>query len=1283
MAEVKPLPQAPLRNQDRTDESMSTESNKETKGTVTKNDDDDDDEFEFFHEFKRDKVRSPIHQITNELKIRGIDTEYLFLPFRPEQTNEKLLSFLNALFPLGNGQPVADDKIPKILSKTDVWTLLQALKYIWCRLPKGEIIGWPAYIEFKNKEAEQNYSQKSFLEIMPKCLDSPNHASIVYDFFDLIVTLASNSKKNKMSARKISKMCAIWAFQTSHYVKASTSDASRKADVNGYKEGLKDWVPASEAMFHLLLAFIRSFVPTDSSKVKLPKSLRNILFDNAYPPKTADTFNHDTVLTVPLVTLTTTKFSRKPWQLIERCNELMSFDEPENFVTREDYALLKSLFKKKDNTGGISSKMSKESKRLMKCMSTKHSTFQAGWGKRKNLSVPNSKVIKDSLSISRVDIDDYFIWAWLSTLSYEQTTQKRRLFGRSLILEFEFDGFKKWLILEESDAMLVNKTYETDTMADSSNSVGSDEMKNKFLEQVEKAKVDGENPNSVTENVKNDAAVNAKKPVHQLQEPVPVVEVKSKPLPIPQNIVSQDHKATKASQYTVAAPKSHSEIMSNMVLDSSQPSEPSKEDRSSAVATNQMHMQARENRAVAPQEIPQGRSSPVRQRTTPPPHIYQNPEPMPPKPRTPVQSQSVQPENVPTENDANEKPVPIFTSPYSKSNTEKLASNPSFGTYRPQYRDLSPTPTPLSMSQNPSLAESVVRQSSSTYDENSIRELPVETYGKPTRRNPSESHAINQAPSSNAKETEIGSKPAKDNVSSAEPPGDKDMADLTSMVDDMTLEMIIADPGDAVKDLDASVRTTEEKFETLTMFDKYKMQAEEGKPLSERLNTSEVSVVTPLDLPSNTALPPKRVQVGDEIAKSAIGRNAISEKNLPSVPKPVPVDVARNDQVKSPDVYPVESRSHYLDPNSNINDRGSQSASPNRVQNSPNQQYVYGSPNGSAEPVVETRGRVMEHTQAQANFAPTYTNQRSPIPPQEQARRVSPRIYQENIPSVSPTRQQASRSPDRYGYDYPSEGYAYSEPNYGVPVPEAQSYREQRAPNPSQNVNYGSPYATQREQSERPNDGRQRLDPRAHNQRHLSPEGQRYNQHPPTGHVASHSPQPMGYPGQPVSNRTFMSPTPNQNMPPQSGHPYQGHPSNRGALSYDPRRAQAGAVPQSIPQGAPYHGPHHVPPNSMPQGVPQGVPQGMGGAPYGPQRYRNQSPTPHQQIYTSPPPMQQAQFRSPGNRGRQVQHQSPVAPQHAFAPDAPVKNKLHSGNIAKNTNRKKLYADIRNGNFGI
>ncbi|CCK72944.1 Msb1p KNAG_0M00910 [Huiozyma naganishii CBS 8797] len=424
--------------------------------------DDDGDEFEFFHEFEREKVKGVIHEITAHLKKTALDVEYLMIPFRPEQTNERLLKFLNAMFPLGNGQAVGVEHQVRLIRKTDPFVLFQALKYVWCRLPNGEIVGWNAYSQFKFREIDREFPQKAFLEIMPQCLDSPNHASIVYDFLDLIVTISSNSKVNKMSARKISKLCAVWAFNKPTPPEEEGQPSSWDFDNspkykkinNSFQDGLDQWIPASDAMFHLLLAFLKSFVPEDLESSKLPRSLKSILFNNEYPPKGSTAYSSQTILTIPLVTLTTDQFSRKPWQLLERCNELLNFENYDGFQAREDYVLLKSLFKKRKNVEGISRKMSQESRRLMKLMSTKHSTFQAGWAQRKCL--PNPEHLKEFIQVGRVDIDDYFIWTWLSTLSYEQTLEKKKIFGRSLILEFEFDGFKKWVAFQESDITLAN-----------------------------------------------------------------------------------------------------------------------------------------------------------------------------------------------------------------------------------------------------------------------------------------------------------------------------------------------------------------------------------------------------------------------------------------------------------------------------------------------------------------------------------------------------------------------------------------------------------------------------------------------------------------------------------------------------------------------------------------------------------------------------------------------------------------------------------------------------------
>ncbi|SCU99671.1 LANO_0F03114g1_1 [Lachancea nothofagi CBS 11611] len=458
MESPKPLPSPPKSSRD--EGSSGKKSKRESRPA-------EDEEFEFHHVFSRSNVKGLIHAITQELKRNALDTEYLFLPFRPEQSNEKLLKFLNRVFPLGNGIPAADAKLDRLIRSTEPWTLFQALKYIWCRLPEGQVVTWKAYRAFKVREDGDGFRPKSFLELMPKCLSSPDHASIVYDFFDLVVTMASNSKRNKMSARKISKMFGIWAFGKEIEDKQGVNYDFDNATENGnnvnnsFREGLDQWIPASDAMFHLLLAFIRSFVPNDLKDANIPTTLKSILFNNNYPPKDTTAYASETILTIPIVSLKTTKFSKKPWQLIERCNQLFDFSNHDAFEAREDYALLKSLFKRKNNIDGISHKMSRESRRLMKEISTKHSTFQAGWASQKCIpSDDKTNVPSEHLEMKRVDIDDYFIWAWLSSISHEQTSQKKMLFGRSLILEFEFDGFKKWVALEECDMNLEMKRHK-------------------------------------------------------------------------------------------------------------------------------------------------------------------------------------------------------------------------------------------------------------------------------------------------------------------------------------------------------------------------------------------------------------------------------------------------------------------------------------------------------------------------------------------------------------------------------------------------------------------------------------------------------------------------------------------------------------------------------------------------------------------------------------------------------------------------------------------------------
>ncbi|CDO95354.1 unnamed protein product [Kluyveromyces dobzhanskii CBS 2104] len=1389
MGEKKPLPHTPFQEQPPSDKKLTPKTDKKHRLSKHDNVDDDDDEFEFFHEFKRDKVRSLIHLITNELKAKGSDTEYLFLPFRPEQTNERLLSFLNSIFPLGNGVPVADEKIQRILNKTEVWTLFQALKYIWCRLPRGEIIGWTAYNDFKLKEAEQNFSQKSFLEIMPKCLDSPDHASIVYDFFDLIVTMASNSKKNKMSARKIAKMSAIWAFHTHPDTNTTNMDFdSRQTDINGYKQGLSEWIPAAEAMFHLLLAFIRSFVPTDSDKVRLPKSLKSILFDNAYPPKNSETFTSETILTVPIASLSTNKFSRKPWQLIERCNELMNFDEPENFETREDFALFKSLFKKKKNIDGISSKMSKESKRLMKCMTTKHSTFQAGWSKRKNLTSKNISSSEDSISISRVDIDDYFIWAWLSTLSYEQTSQKRKMFGRSLILEFEFDGFKKWLILEESDAVLENKAYDSIDRTDYINTDVRASPKDEFIQKVSTENVERTTPivKEQSEAIQSYTPPSTISPVLYTNKTSPLTsEISSKALPVPSTVQTEETVQNKQKSEPFRSPSPARN--EPPTLPPSNPEyrvhpgfNPSNNEISSVQPTRNNPLTINENRFATETHSSQEGNFPPSQRNTSPQLGYQIQQE---ERKQQMQQEVLQAQRQQT----GQKPVPLFTSPYSKATSKNMGSQSNYGQYEPQYRKFSPSPTPLARSKGQSVSNDI-RQSSSTYDERSIRDLPEDVYGKESRSTPEAGMDDNPVAGKQSANSDVQGQ--KGHASSAVPDfkegePENEISDLTNLVDDMTLAMINGDPGDAVKDMDASVRTRDEKFETLTMFDKYKAQAQKSSKPDEFLNDSLISVVTPLDIPSRS-----QVEVGtnDDTMEAKPVENNSNEKELPVTPLVSPnnkiqtrsLEAIRMDspvgsiqpKVSQPAASAIEkcqkmtkSPAHSLSPvrqpenfyQTTYSDADYQ-ASVNQgydVETKPYQYQKYGSAPVRPEVQHPTHSPV-RHDNSSRTLAPQVDSRsispvvaRSSVSPNGDQTAESSSDYRQNLvshsnvieaaqdypqkqyprPTVSslphqqevqqryqqPHQQEVYRSYENiasplvqhHPKSQPNQQYQYQDGNYNGPAhspapPHSMVNRPADLSVPGNDA-YGHSQGPQREQYRRGNEPRQNLGQGApQNSQYFEAEGQYgqptvanphltspsypgrnvyINANPHMNARIDNAPTPIGTSDREMRERTPRQPAPSHNMYPRQ----QGPPSAQVLPDHGARRMHPGQPVHQHPHG-PQYGSHQrqVPVHGPPVGATQGSLNPQYNGSYAPQRYGPPSGPPAPQMYSSPqPPMQQQQFRSPVNGGRVNQYTSPVPLQQGFLPPAQIPNKLHSGNMDKQTSRKKLHADIRSGNFGI
>ncbi|AOA63877.1 hypothetical protein PP7435_CHR3-0645 [Komagataella phaffii CBS 7435] len=407
-------------------------------------------------ELQKHELKDLIHAITNEIKLKGTRAPYFFLPFRPQLNDYRLKVFLNRVFI--EGKPASLKVIEKVVKKTDEFTLTSALKFLWSRLPNGYIVGWKSYAQFAKLEQEQNYPQRAFLDIIPQCLLSPSHASIVYDFFDLIVAIAADTKQNKMSARKISKMCGIWAF--------GPIKVSPKGDTS-YHRGIANWLPASDAIFHLLLSFVRSMLPeSPNDEYKLPRTLQNLVLSNSYPPAETVLTSRSNLVDVPLITLKVNNPSRSPIEMLHRVGKTLKFDDTNLFYTREEYILLKSLFK---DYQSLPQKLSSEGKRVMDnfCMfdedlisdgaGSNHIRFKlcSGWSSEMLQPYENwdeSKGDYFTANISKTLIDDYFVWTWLASVSSEQTRIKRNIFGKTYILETEISpGYKKWVIVEEID----------------------------------------------------------------------------------------------------------------------------------------------------------------------------------------------------------------------------------------------------------------------------------------------------------------------------------------------------------------------------------------------------------------------------------------------------------------------------------------------------------------------------------------------------------------------------------------------------------------------------------------------------------------------------------------------------------------------------------------------------------------------------------------------------------------------------------------------------------------
>ena len=182
-------------------------------------------------EIDADEVQELIHACTLELKSRAeaLDAPFFILPFRPETDVSPTRTFITNFYSANHAgsELYTGVSLHKELILTEPAVLCSILKWCWSRLPGG-VVTWPVYEGFRLGENESLIARNAFSTFIPLCVDTPARRAIIFDFFDILATVAAHAKVNGLVGRKLSRMAAWWAFDHSDEGK-------------GFDGGYKSW----------------------------------------------------------------------------------------------------------------------------------------------------------------------------------------------------------------------------------------------------------------------------------------------------------------------------------------------------------------------------------------------------------------------------------------------------------------------------------------------------------------------------------------------------------------------------------------------------------------------------------------------------------------------------------------------------------------------------------------------------------------------------------------------------------------------------------------------------------------------------------------------------------------------------------------------------------------------------------------------------------------------------------------------------------------------------------
>lgn len=273
----------------------------------------------------------------------ALDAPFLLLPFRPNSDPSGARTFIRNFYKYNaeGSNHYRGAGLHQELRLTEPIVLCSIMKWCWSRMPGG-IVTWPVYEGFQIGERESNLARNAFETFIPMVADSSARKNIIFDFYDLLASVAAHGKMNGLGGRKLSRLAGWWAFEHTD-------------DGKGFDGGYRSWSAAADASTHLFFAYLRTLSPEEHPSMSLieriPRSLQALLASTEYPPVTPTFMQKST----PRVVMLVDAVSPTPFALLRRAKHFeyrdrdrvlrhySEFEDPVQALTEECKRVLNAI----------------------------------------------------------------------------------------------------------------------------------------------------------------------------------------------------------------------------------------------------------------------------------------------------------------------------------------------------------------------------------------------------------------------------------------------------------------------------------------------------------------------------------------------------------------------------------------------------------------------------------------------------------------------------------------------------------------------------------------------------------------------------------------------------------------------------------------------------------------------------------------------------------------------------------------------------------------------------